>query len=74
MYAADVVSVSNPDEDISFSDGSIQPGQRPLDSQETSHVSETQESLGLPLGTPSTSIEDKTLKAMEAVRRKKAHD
>jgi hypothetical protein len=37
-------------------------------------VSETQESLGVPLGTPSTPIEDKTLKAMEAVRRKKAHD
>ncbi|EFX67511.1 hypothetical protein DAPPUDRAFT_115396 [Daphnia pulex] len=71
MDATEVVSVSNPEEDIYFSDGSIQPGQRPLDSQETSHVSETQESLGLPLGTPSTSIEDKTLKAMEAVRRKK---
>jgi hypothetical protein len=74
MDATEVVSISNPDEDISFSGGSIQPGQRPLDSQEASHVSETQESLGVPLGTPSTPIEDKTLKAMEAVRRKKAHD
>ena len=74
MDATEVVSISNPYEDISFSGGSIQPGQRPLDSQEASHVSETQESLGVPLGTPSTPIEDKTLKAMEAVRRKKAHD
>ncbi|EFX65359.1 hypothetical protein DAPPUDRAFT_333251 [Daphnia pulex] len=74
MDATKVVSVSNPEEDISFSDRSIQPGQRPLDSQETSHVSETQESLGLPLGTPSTSIEDKTLKAMEAVSWKKSND
>lgn len=74
MDATEVVSVSNPEEDISFSSGSIQPGQRPLDSQEASHVSETQESLGVPLETPSTPIEDKTLKAMEAVRRKKAHD
>jgi hypothetical protein len=74
MDVTELVSVSNPEEDIFFSDGSIQPGQRPFDSQEASHVSETQESLGLPLGTQSTSIEDKTLKAMEAVRRKKAHD
>ncbi|EFX65603.1 hypothetical protein DAPPUDRAFT_333018 [Daphnia pulex] len=74
MDATEVVSISIPDEDISFSGGSIQPGQRPLDSQKASHVSETQESLGVPLGTPSTPVEDKTLKAMEAVRRKKAHD
>ncbi|EFX69575.1 hypothetical protein DAPPUDRAFT_328969 [Daphnia pulex] len=75
MDATEVVSISNPEEDISFSGGSIQPGQRPLDSQEACHVSETHmESLGVPLGTPSTLIEDKTLKAMEAVRRKKAHD
>ncbi|EFX62105.1 hypothetical protein DAPPUDRAFT_337438 [Daphnia pulex] len=74
MDATEAVSVSNPEEETSFSGGSIQPGQRPLDSQEASHVSETQESLGVPLGTPSTPIEDKTLKAMEAVRRKKAHD
>ncbi len=71
MDATEVVSISNPEEDTSFSGGSIQPGQRPLDSQEASHVSETQESLGVPIGTPSTPIEDKTLKAMEAVRRKK---
>ncbi|EFX63180.1 hypothetical protein DAPPUDRAFT_335836 [Daphnia pulex] len=74
MDATEVVSISNPDEDISFSGGSIQPGQRPLDSQEASHVSETQESLGVSLGTPSAPIEEKSLKAMEAVRRKKAHD
>ena len=74
MDATEMVSVSNPEEDTSFSDVSIQPGQRPLDSQEASHVSETQDSLGIPLGTPSTPIADKTLKAMEAVRRKKAQD
>ncbi|EFX66646.1 hypothetical protein DAPPUDRAFT_116139 [Daphnia pulex] len=74
MVANELFSISNPEEDVSFSGGSIQPGQRPLDSQEASHVSETQESLGVPLGTPSTPIEDKTLKAMEAVRRKKAND
>jgi hypothetical protein len=60
MEATEVVSGSNPEEDISFSDGSIQPGQRPLDSQATSHVSETQESLGGPLGTPSTPIVERT--------------
>ncbi|EFX64271.1 hypothetical protein DAPPUDRAFT_118331 [Daphnia pulex] len=38
MDATEVVSFSNPDEDISFSGGSIQPGQRPLDSQEASHM------------------------------------
>jgi len=37
----------------------------------TSHLSETQESLGGPLGTPSTPIVERTLKAMEAFRRKK---
>jgi hypothetical protein len=34
-------------------------------------VSETQESLGGPLGTSSTPIVDRTLKAKEAFRRKK---
>jgi hypothetical protein len=70
MEATELVSGSNPEEDISFSDGSIQPGQRPLDSQATSHVSETQESLSGPLGTPSTPIVVRTLKAMEAFRKK----
>jgi hypothetical protein len=74
MDETEMASVSNPDDDNSFSDGSIQPGQRPRDSQEVSHVSETQESLGAPLGIPSTPIADKTLKAMEAVRRKKILD
>jgi hypothetical protein len=46
MEATELVSGSNPEEDISFSDGSIKPGQRPLDSQATSHVSETQEFFG----------------------------
>ena len=71
MEATELVSGSNPEGEISFSDGSIQPGQRPLDSQPTSHVSETQESLGGPLGTPSTPIVERTLQAMEAFRRKK---
>ena len=71
MEATEVVSGSYPEGDISFSDGSIPPGQRPLDSQATSHVSDTQESLGGPLGTPSTPIVGRTLKAMEAFRRKK---
>ena len=71
MEATEVVSGSYPEGDISFSDGSIPPGQRPLDSQATSHVSDTQESLGGPLGTPSTPIVERTLKAMEAFRRKK---
>jgi hypothetical protein len=71
METTELVSGSNPEGDISFSDGSIQPGQRPLDSQATSHLSETQESLGGPLGTPSTPIVERTLKAMEAFRRKK---
>ncbi|KAK4030460.1 hypothetical protein OUZ56_023605 [Daphnia magna] len=74
MDATELCSVSNPEEDFSFSDGSIQPGQRSLDSQKASHVSETQESLGVPLSTQSTSIADKTLKAMEVVRRKKGND
>ena len=74
MDATERDSVSIPGEDNSFSDGSIQPGQRPLDSQEASHVSETQESLGNPLGSSLTPIADKTLKAMEAVRLKKIHD
>ncbi|KAK4030432.1 hypothetical protein OUZ56_023499 [Daphnia magna] len=74
MDATELCSVSNPEEDISFSDGSIQPGQRSLDSQRASHVSETEESLGVPLSTQSTSIADKTLKAMEVVRRKKGND
>jgi hypothetical protein len=74
MDGTERVSVSIPDEDNSFSDGSIQPGQRPLYSQDASHVSETQESLGVPLGSSLTPIADKTLKAMEAVRRKKIHD
>ncbi|EFX62199.1 hypothetical protein DAPPUDRAFT_120432 [Daphnia pulex] len=38
MDATEVVSVSNPEEETSFSGGSIQPGQRPLDSQEASHM------------------------------------
>jgi hypothetical protein len=74
MDAIELCSVSNPEEDPSFSEGSIQPGQRLLESQKASHVSETQESLGFPLSTPSTSITDKTLKALEVVRRKKDHD
>ncbi|KAI9550907.1 hypothetical protein GHT06_004528 [Daphnia sinensis] len=74
MDATVLVSVSNSEEDISFSDRSIQPGQRSFDRREANHVSETQESLGVPLGTPPTTITDKTLKAMEAVRRKKGHD
>ncbi len=57
--------------DMDTSSGSIQPGQRPPDSQEASHVSETQESLGIPLGTPPTPIVDQTLRAMEAIRNKK---
>ncbi|KAI9559532.1 hypothetical protein GHT06_013530 [Daphnia sinensis] len=52
----------------------ISPGQRSFDRREANHVSETQESLGVPLGTPPTTITDKTLKAMEAVRRKKGQD
>ncbi len=44
MGATELVFGSNPEEDFSFSDVSIQPGQRPLDSQPTSHVSETQDS------------------------------
>ncbi len=71
MEATELVSGSNTEGVISFSDGSIHPGQRPLDSQATSHVSETQESLGVPLGTPSTPIVERTLKAMEAFRRKR---
>ncbi|KAI9559534.1 hypothetical protein GHT06_013537 [Daphnia sinensis] len=55
-------------------DSSIQPGQRSFDRRDANHVSETQESLGVPLGTPPTTITDKTLKAMEAVRRKKGHE
>ncbi|KAI9550931.1 hypothetical protein GHT06_001741 [Daphnia sinensis] len=74
MDATVLVSVSNSEEDISFSDRSIQPGQRSFNRREANHVSETQESLGVPLGTPPTTITDKTLKAMEAVRRKKGHD
>lgn len=74
MDATELCSVSNPEEDFSFSDESLQPGQRSLDSQKASHVSETQESLGVPLSTQSTSIADKTLKAMEVVRRKKGND
>jgi hypothetical protein len=62
-------SVSNPEEDIPFSSGSIQPGQRPLDSQEASHVSETQESLGIPLGTPADSIKEKALRALKLVNK-----
>ncbi|KZR95659.1 Uncharacterized protein APZ42_010490, partial [Daphnia magna] len=51
MDATESCSVSNPEEDFSFSDESLQPGQRSLDSQKASHVSETQESLGVPLST-----------------------
>ncbi|KZS08463.1 Uncharacterized protein APZ42_027536 [Daphnia magna] len=40
---------------------------------DTNCVSETLESLGVPLSTPSTSIPDKTLKAMEVVRMKKGN-
>ncbi len=69
MDVTQVVSVSNPEEDISFSDSSIQPGQRPLDSQEASHVSETQESLGIPLGTPPLDIKGKTLRALKLINK-----
>ena len=55
MDATELASVSNPDDDNSFFNGGIQPGQRSPDSQKASHVSETQESLGVPLGNPSTS-------------------
>jgi hypothetical protein len=51
-----------------ISNGSIQPGQRPLDSQEASHVSETQGSLGIPLGTPPTPIAGKTQRTKETGR------
>ncbi|KAK4030452.1 hypothetical protein OUZ56_023546 [Daphnia magna] len=59
MDATELCSVSNPEEDFSFSDESLQPGQRSLDSQKASYVSETQESLGVPLSTQSTSIANK---------------
>ncbi|KAK4045377.1 hypothetical protein OUZ56_032983 [Daphnia magna] len=41
---------------------------------DTNCVSETLEYLGVPLSTPSTSIADKTLKAMEVVRMKKGNE
>ncbi|KAI9550901.1 hypothetical protein GHT06_004520 [Daphnia sinensis] len=47
MDATVLVSVSNPEEDISFSDRSIQPGQRSFDRREANHVSETQQFLGI---------------------------
>jgi hypothetical protein len=53
---------------VDTSSGSIQPGQRPLDSQEASHVSETQGSLGIPLGTPPTPIAGKTQRTKETGR------
>ena len=55
---------------IFLSSGSIEPGQRPRDSQEASHVSETQLSLGIALGTLPTPTQDKILKAMETIRKK----
>ena len=64
---------SIPEEDISFSSNSIQPGQRQSDSQ-TSHVSDSQQSLGIDLGTPPSKIQEQTMKALEAVRQKKIHD
>jgi hypothetical protein len=70
MDTTQLASVSNPEEDISFSSVSFQPGQRPPDSQEASHVSETQESLGIPLGTPADSIKEKTLRALRLVNKK----
>jgi hypothetical protein len=69
MDVTQLDSVSNPEEDTSFSDSSIQPGQRPLDSQEASHVSETQESSGIPLGTPSLDIKGKTLRALKLINK-----
>ena len=70
----DTTSVSIPGDDLFLPPGSIEPGQRLRDSQEASHVSETQQSLEIPLGTPPTSLQDKTLKAMEAIRKKKLQD
>jgi hypothetical protein len=69
MDITQLSSVSNPEEDISFSDGSIQPGQRSRDSQEASHVSETQESLGIPIGTPPVTIREKTLRHLKLVNK-----
>jgi hypothetical protein len=69
MDVTQLDSVSNPGEDNSFSDGSIQPGQRLRDSQEASHVSETQESLGIPLDTPPLDIKGKTLRALKLVNK-----
>jgi hypothetical protein len=69
MDVTQLDSVSNPEEGSSFSDSSIQPGQRPLDSQEVSHVSETQESSGIPLGTPPLDIKGKTLRALKLINK-----
>ena len=74
MDTSELVTISTPEDYMFLSSGSIEPGQRPRDSPEASHVSETQLSLGIPLGTLPTPTQDKTLKAMEAIRKKKLQD
>ena len=74
MDTTEMASVSIPGDDLFLSPGSIEPGQRPRDSQEASHVSESQQSLEVPLGTPPTSTQDKTLKALEAIRKKRLQE
>ena len=73
LDAIEVDPGSIPDEDISFSSASIRPGQKPPDSQ-TSHVSDSQQSLGIDLGTPSPNIKDQTMKALEAMHKKKMQE
>ena len=74
MDTTEVASVSIPEDDLFLPSGSIEPGQRPRDSQEASHVSETQLSLGNPPGTLPTPTKDKTLKALEAIRKKRLQE
>ena len=69
MDTSELVTISTPEDYMFLSSGSIEPGQRPRDSPEVSHVSETQLSLGIPLGTLPTPTQDKTLKAIEAIRK-----
>jgi len=73
LDAIEVDPGSIPDEDISFSSASIRPGQKPPDSQ-TSHVSDSQQSLGIDLGTPSPNIKDQTMKALEAMHKEKMQE